>query len=141
MITKNRKAYFEYDIIKEYTAGIVLLGSEVKSIRVCRSSINESFIYVSKGECFIKGVHISRINGALHEENKDRKLLLNKKEIENINSQIKEKGVTAIPIELFIKNGKIKVKIGIGKGKKLYNKKESIKEKDIKRQIHRELKM
>jgi len=137
----NRKARYEYHIIKEYTAGIQLFGSEVKSIRNNDASISESFAYISDGEAFIKGMHIGQLKGSsrAHEELRDKKLLLNRKEILNIAKNLTERGVTLVPIEIFDLEGKIKLKIAIAKGKKLYDKKEAIKERDIKIQTQKEL--
>lgn len=142
MHIQNRKAYYEYQIIKEYTAGICLVGSEVKSIRDSNINFKDSYIYIHNNEVFIKQMFISKYKQAIHtnhEEVRDRKLLLTKKEIRSIKELISETGITCIPLNLHLVNGKIKVKIAIAKGKKLYNKRESIKEKDIKIQTQREL--
>ena len=142
MHIQNRKAYYEYQIIKEYTAGICLVGSEVKSIRDSNINFKDSYIYIHNNEVFIKQMFISKYKQAIHtnhEEVRDRKLLLTKKEIRSIKELISETGIACIPLNLHLANGKIKVKIAIAKGKKLYNKRESIKEKDIKIQTQREL--
>lgn len=138
----NRKAYRDYQIIREYTAGICLIGSEVKSIRNSNVNITDSFVYIHNSEIFIKGMFISKYTQATHtnhEELRDRKLLLNKKEIRNIKESLSKPGITCIPLNLHLSNGKIKVDIAIAKGKKLWDKKESIREKDIKLQTQREL--
>jgi SsrA-binding protein len=137
----NRKARFEYNIIKEYTAGIQLFGSEVKSIRNNDASISESFACILNGEIYVKGMHIGQFKGAsrTHEELRDKKLLLNRKEIQSIAKNLTERGITLIPLEIFDLGGKIKLKVAIAKGKKLYDKKEALKERDIKIQTRQEL--
>jgi SsrA-binding protein len=138
MIISNRKAYFEYHIIKEFDAGIMLVGSEVKSIMNNDASISEAYIYSQNNELFIKGMYINKYTDASlnnHVETRDRKLLLNKKEIREIIKETENTGITIIPLGVFIKNRKIKLKIAISKGKKLYDKRNSIKERDIKREI------
>lgn len=137
----NRKAYYEYHILKEYTAGIQLFGSEVRSTRNNDASISESFIYIAGNEVFVKGMRIGALKGAsiAHNETRDKKLLLNRKEISSMLKNLTERGVTIIPIELFDLEGKIKLKIALAKGKKLYDKKEAIKERDIKIQTQKEL--
>jgi len=141
MIINNKKAYYEYHIIEEYEAGIVLLGSEVKSIRQSNVTLNDSFIYIRYGEVWIKNLKVSRYKQAhfmeKHDENHDKKLLLTKRQIQKIEKSLHDKGITCIPLSIFIKNNRIKVKIGIVKGKKLYDKRESIKKKDIERDIQR----
>lgn len=142
MHIQNRKARFEYHILKEYTAGISLLGSEVKSLRNSDANINDSFVYISNSEIFIKGMYISKYKQAVHtnhEEVRDRKLLLKKKEIRYIAEQLQQPGYTCIPINVHDVNGKIKLTIAVAKGKKLWDKKESIRENDIKIQTQREL--
>ena len=142
MNIRNRKAFYEYSIIKEYNAGICLMGSEVKSIRNSEASISEAFVYISNSEIFIKGMFVNKYKQAVHanhEEVRDRKLLLNKKEIRQISEQLKMPGFTCIPLNVHDANGKIKLTIAIAKGKKLWDKKESIREKDIKLQTQREL--
>jgi len=137
----NRKARYEYHILREYTAGIQLFGSEVRSIRNNDASISESFAYVSDGEAYIKGMHIGRLKNSSrdHEELRDKKLLLNRKEIQNIAKNLTERGVTLVPLEIFDLDGKIKLKVAIAKGKRLYDKKDAIKERDIKIQTHQAL--
>lgn len=126
----NKKAYFNYTILDEYTAGIVLNGPEVKAIRDSKLSFNDSYCLINNGEIFVRSMHIS-IDG---EPVRDRKLLLHKKEIERINKVVKEKGLTVVPLAVFVnETGLIKVKIGVAKGKKNYDKRESIKERDLKR--------
>ena len=140
-ITNNRKAFYEYHILEEFDAGIVLLGSEVKSIRMGNVTISDSFIYIKDGEVWVKNLKVSRYKQAhrleIHDENRDKKLLLTKKQIDKIGKNLQDAGITCIPLSIFIKNNKIKVKIGIAKGKKLYDKRNSIKERDIKRDLQR----
>ncbi len=143
MIVNNRKAYYEYKIHDEYICGIILLGGEVKSIRMGNVTIKDSFIYLKDNEVWLKNMIVSRYKSShpltKHDENRDKKLLLNKKEIERIESKLKESGTTAIPLSIFIQNNKIKIKIGLATGKKLWNKREDIKKKDIEREIKRGL--
>ena len=143
MHIQNRKARFEYHILKEYVAGLQLFGSEVKATKDNNASISEAFVYIYNGEAFIKGMHVGKFKGSSrdHEEVRDRKLLLNKKEIQSIAKSITERGITVVPISLFQRDGKIKLRIGVAKGKKLYDKKETIKERDIKIQTQKELKI
>jgi len=136
---QNRKARYDYTLLKEYTAGIVLAGSEVKSLRAGDASIVDSFVYISNDEVFLKGSHIGRYKQLTHEEVRDRKLLLNRKEIRDLQKQVKEKGLTIIPLEVIEQAGKLKLKISVAQGKKTWDKKEALKEKDIKLQTKKEL--
>lgn len=144
LITKNKKAYFEYNILEKHTAGIQLQGSEVKSIRLGKVSIAEAYCFISNGEIFIKGMHIAEHKEAgkhyNHPPLRDKKLLMKKKEILKLFENISEKGLTIVPLEVILSNtGFVKIEIGLGKGKKLYDKRASIKEKDIKRDLDRNL--
>jgi SsrA-binding protein len=134
----NKKAKFEYEFLQTVTCGIQLLGSEVKSIRQGKVSISESYCYINNGEMFIKGMNISDYGyGSFHETTRDRKLLLKKKEIKELDSKLIN-GLTIIPYRLFInEKGLIKVEIVLAKGKKLYDKRESIKKRDIERNIRK----
>ena len=142
-IVNNRKAYFEYHIIEEFEAGIVLLGSEVKSIRMGNVTLTDSFIYLKSGEVWIKNFKVARYKqthlSEKHEDNREKKLLLTKTQIIKISRMMEDKGVTCIPLQVFSKNNKLKVKVGVVKGKKLYDKRQSIKERDIKREMQRGL--
>jgi SsrA-binding protein len=143
-ICVNKKAYFEYNILEKHTAGIQLQGSEVKSIRAGKVSIVEAYCYVKDGELFIKGMHITEHKEGgkhyNHQPLRDRKLLMKKKEIIKLDASLSQKGLTIVPLEVIITNtGFVKVEIGLGKGKHNYDKRESIKEKDIKRDIERNL--
>ncbi len=141
---KNRSAYYEYFIDARYEAGIVLLGTEVKSIRAGRASFNDSYCLVHKGEIWVKNLHIAEYSHGTafnHDPLRDRKLLLQKKEIRKIESRLKEKGYTLVPLRLFLnEKNLVKIEIGLGKGKKLYDKRETIKKKDVEREMKRFLK-
>jgi len=143
IITQNKKAYFEYSILDKYTAGIQLMGTEVKSIKEQKVSISEAFCSIVDGEIFILGMYISdykKIKHTNHAPLRNRKLLLNRKEIDKLSKATKEKGLTIIPLSVFISDtGLIKIDIGLAKGKKTYDKRESIKEKDQKRELDRNI--
>ena len=138
---KNRKAYFEFEIFEKYVAGIKLMGSEIKSIRAGKASIGEGYCYFKKGELWVKKIHIAEYAPAAHyahEPLRDRKLLLTKKEIQKLENKVKEKGLTVIPLRIFInERGYAKLEIGLAKGKKLHDKRESIKRKDAQREMER----
>jgi len=143
-ITKNKKAYFEYQILDKHTAGIKLQGSEVKSIRGGKVSIVEAYCFISNDEIFIKGMHITehKEGGKYNNHNptRDRKLLMKKKEIIKLKENMSQKGLTIVPLEVILTNtGFIKLEIGLAKGKNLYDKRTSLKEKDLKREIERNL--
>ena len=141
IIISNKKAYFEYNIIEKYTCGIVLLGSEVKSIRNGNISIKEAYCFIdSKNEIYIKNCNISlHKEGGKHYNHlplRDRKLLMKKKEILKLDKSLGEKGLTIIPLEVIITNtGFVKVEIGLGKGKHNYDKKQTIKLRDLDRDL------
>jgi SsrA-binding protein len=143
-IYNNRKAYFNFEIGKTYTAGLMLLGGEIKSIRAGEVSIKEAYCYFQKDGLYIKGMYIKpytsrTTTSSSAEPTRLRKLLVNKEEQEKIRKAIDQKGATIVPLELFIgKNGKCKVEIGIAKGKKQHDKRNSIKDKDLKREASRE---
>ena len=139
---KNRKALYDYTISDTYEAGIVLTGTEIKSIRDGKANLKDSYAIIKKGECFILGMHISpydKGNRFNHDEYRTRKLLLHKGEILKIRDKIEIKGYTLVPIKLYFSKNKAKILLGIGKGKKVYDKRESIKEKDINREIKKNL--
>lgn len=142
-ITTNKKAYFEYSVLESFDAGIILIGNEVKSIRRNDVTIADSFVYIKNGELFIKNMKVAKYKQShmldKHDENREKKLLLNRKEINKIEKLIQGVGTTIIPLELFVSKNLIKVKIGVCKGKKLWNKKEDIKSRDIDRDSKREL--
>ncbi|HYD20800.1 MAG TPA: SsrA-binding protein SmpB [Flavipsychrobacter sp.] len=141
---KNKPATFEYAIEDKMTAGIVLTGSEIKSIRNSKVSFNDSYCIFDKGELWIKNLHIADyVNAgyAGHDNVRERKLLLNRKELTKWANKVKEKGLTIVPLAVFInENGFAKVEIGLGKGKKLHDKRETIKNRDIEKEIKRYLK-
>ena len=144
MEIKNRSAYFEYFIDDKYTAGIVLTGTEVKSLRAGKASFNDSYCIFHKGELWIKSFHIAEYKfGTInnHEPLRERKLLLSRKELKKIEAKLKEKGYTLIPLRLFFNEKNIaKVELGLGKGKKLHDKRETIKQRDTEREIKRYIK-
>lgn len=143
MEINNKKAYHDYFILETYEAGIVLQGTEIKSIRVNGANIKDSYAIVKNGEVFLLNMHISHYeqgNIFNHDETRTRKLLLNKKEINKIKDKIDLEGNTLVPLKLYFKNGKAKILIGIAKGKKNYDKRETIKERDIKREIAKDFK-
>jgi len=136
----NKKAYFEFHILKEFEAGIQLFGSEVKSLRNGNANIGDGYCYVWNNEVFIKSIYISKYEESSymnHEERRDRKLLLHKKEIRDIIKLIQDNGTTVIPLELFVRKGRFKLKIGVAKGKKLWDKRQTIKQRESKREIER----
>ncbi len=142
-IVKNKKAFFEYNILERYTAGIELRGSEVKSIKNAKVSLGEAYCFIENGEIFIKNMHVSEHEqgGKANNHNpvRDRKLLLKKKEIINLNDDVKQKGLTIIPLEVILTStGLIKLSIGLAKGKKLYDKRETTKLRDLDRESKRE---
>ena len=142
-ITINRKASFEYELIDKYEAGMVLKGTEVKSIRENRVNIKESYIRIKNNEIFIIGMNISEYSHhgyASHSPTRERKLLLNRKEIAKIKQEVDEKGKTLVPIKLYFKNGIIKIQFAIAKGRKNRDKRDYKKDKEIKREIDRRLK-
>jgi SsrA-binding protein len=140
----NKKAGFEYELIDKFTAGIQLLGSEIKSIRAGKASIKESYCLFVKGELWVRNMDISiyaqaSINN--HEPKRDRKLLLNKIELRKIRKKIDQKGLSIVPTRLYISDrGYAKLNIALAKGKKIYDKRESLKNKDTKREIDRGMK-
>ena len=139
---KNRKASFEYQFIDKYVAGIMLLGTEIKSIRNNQANISDAHCVFMEEELFVKNLHIAEYSHggkSNHEPKRARKLLLNRQELNKMIGKVKEKGMSIIPIRLFINDqGKAKLEIALAKGKKIYDKRESIKEKDQKRDIARE---
>lgn len=136
----NRKASFDYTFIEKYTAGVVLLGSEVKSIRESKVSMVDAFCYFSNGELILKGLNVTPgLNAFQHEPLREKKLLLKKRELKKMESNI-DKGISIIPVRIFLsERGLIKIEIALAKGKKTWDKKESTKERDIKRETDREL--
>lgn len=139
----NKKAKFDYFIEEEFEAGIVLTGTEIKSIRNGSCNIKDCYGIIRKGEIYLLNMFVGQYkegNIFNHEETRDRKLLLHKKEIKKISQMIEVQGLTIVPLKLYFKDNKLKVLIGICRGKKNYDKRESIKERDIKRDVERNLK-
>ncbi len=144
MSINNKAAYHEYFIEQTYTAGMVLTGTEVKSLRDGKASFNDAYCFFQKGELFIKSLHISEYKlGTIynHLPTQERKLLLTKKELKKLESKIKEKGYTIVPLKIFFnENGFAKLEIGLGKGKKLHDKRETIKQRENERDLRRYVK-
>ncbi|MCI9434690.1 MAG: SsrA-binding protein SmpB [Bacilli bacterium] len=139
----NRKANYDYQILETIEAGLVLKGTEIKSIRDGKANLKDSYAIVKNNEVFILNMHISQYkegNVFNHEETRTRKLLLNKKEIFKLRDSIALNGYTLIPLKLYFKNNKAKILIGIAKGKKNYDKRESIKQRDIDREVKKQYK-
>ncbi len=138
---KNKRAKFDYEWLDTYTAGLQLVGTEVKSIRMGKASIAEAYCYMTGGELFIKGMNVtewSHGNIFNHDPIRERKLLLSKRELDKIDKALKDQGITVVPTKLFIsENGWIKLNIAVAKGKKNYDKRQSLKEKDAKRDLAR----
>ena len=144
IVANNKKARHDYFIEKIYEAGLVLKGTEVKSIRQGRVNLKESYVIVKDGEVFVFGMHISPYKeGNIFNEDplRTRKLLLNKNEIRKISQDVKLAGSTVVPLRLYFKNGRAKLEIALVKGKKLYDKRESQRERDIKRSLDRKYKI
>ncbi|MCH5342206.1 MAG: SsrA-binding protein SmpB [Acetatifactor sp.] len=144
LIANNKKAYHDYFIDETYEAGVALHGTEVKSMRMGKCSIKESFIRIENGEVFVYGMHVSPYEkGNIF--NKDplriKKLLMHKYEINKLQGKIKEKGYTLVPLQVYFKDGKVKVEVGLARGKKLYDKREDIARKDQKREAEKEFKI
>ena len=144
MEIKNRQAYFEYFFDDKYVAGIMLTGTEVKSLREGKASFTDSYCIFNKGELWIKSFHISEYSHGTvnnHDPVRERKLLLNKRELKKLEAKIKEKGYTIIPLRLFFNEKNLaKLEIGLGKGKKLHDKRETIKQRDTERELKRYIK-
>jgi len=144
LIANNKKAYHEYSVLDTLEAGIVLCGTEVKSLRQNGCSFNNAYIDIEKGEAFLLGLHIKPYEqGNIWNTDPDRtrKLLLHKKEIAKLSGQIAEKGMTLIPLEIYLTDGKVKVKLGVCKGKKLYDKRDDARKKDMQRESERDYKV
>ncbi|MES2276770.1 MAG: SsrA-binding protein SmpB [Bacteroidota bacterium] len=141
---KNKKAYFEYFISDKYVAGIKLLGTEIKSIREGKANLSDSFCTFINGQLYVRNLHISEYTfGSFynHEQKRDRVLLLNKKELKKLETKGEEKGFTIVPLAIFIsERGFAKLEIGLGQGKKLYDKRDTMKERDTKVEMDRAMK-
>ena len=140
---KNRKAYFDYEILEEIETGIVLTGTEIKSIRNSNVNLKDSYAIIRNNEVYLLNMHISEYKeGNIFNQNetRTRKLLLHKKEILKLRDKIELNGNTLIPLKLYFKGNKVKILLGLAKGKKTYDKRETIKERDINRELKKELK-
>jgi len=143
VIVTNRKAWHEYHILDKYEGGIVLYGSEVKAIREGKANIKEAYVRFIGNELFVIGMHIGKYSNegySTHTPVRDRKLLLHKKELLNLRKMVDEKGKTLIPLSLYLKGGRVKVEFGLAQGKKMWDKRKTKMEKDVKRQVDRAMK-
>lgn len=143
LLADNRKAHHDYHILHTYEAGIVLLGTEVKSIREGRVNLRDSFARVEGGEVFIYNIHVSPYSHrgyADHEPTRRRKLLLHKSEIRRLIGKTVERGMTLVPVRMYLKNGRVKVVVGVAKGKKMYDKRETIRRREAERETRRAIK-
>jgi SsrA-binding protein len=143
IVCVNRQARYNYFIDETYEAGLVLLGSEVKSLRDGKANLVDSYAQIRNGEAYLINTHISPYTGANqfnHEPTRARKLLLHAREIERLTSKTKERGLTLIPLKLYFKNGRAKVELGLARGKKLYDKRETLRRKVAQREVERSLK-
>ena len=142
---RNRRATFDYEILDTYCAGIVLYGTEIKSIRLGKASLVDCYCYFDRGELYIRGVNISEYTWGTynnHQPKRDRKLLLNKKELAKLERQLQDNGLTIVGLKLFVnERGFAKINIGLAKGRKNYDKRDYIKEKDAKREMSRAMKV
>lgn len=144
MELKNRQAFYEYFIDDTFSAGMMLLGTEVKSLRAGKCSFNDSYCLLHKGEVFIKSLHIAEYSHGTvnnHDPIRERKLLLNRREIKKIEGKIKEKGYTIIPLKIFFnEKNMVKIEIGLARGKKLHDKRDTIRQRDTEREMKRYIK-
>ena len=143
IITDNRKAYYDYEILDKFEAGLVLAGSEVKSLRDGNVNLKDSYISFKNGEAFLQNAHIGVYKASSynnHHPERLRKLLMHREEIDKIMGKVQEKSLSCVPLKLYFKKGRVKVEIGLGKGKKLHDKRRSIKDKESKRDLQRSLK-
>jgi SsrA-binding protein len=143
-IVVNKKALHDFAIVDQVEAGIVLKGTEVKSIKSGKVSLKDGFCFIKNGEMFLKNVHVDQYpfgNRINHDPLRERKLLLHKNEINKLHAKVREKGYTLVPLNIYERNGKIKLEIGLAKGKRLYNKKEEIRKRDEARDLKRSFKL
>jgi SsrA-binding protein len=137
LIASNKKAFHDYFVLQKAEAGVALTGTEVKSLRDGKANIKDSYVIIKNGEAFLFNAHISPYShGNLqnHEPERNRKLLLHRREIEKLNEQVVEKGLTVVPLRLYFKGGKVKVEIAVVRGKKLYDKRETEKKRELDRE-------
>lgn len=141
---RNKRASFDYEFIEEYNAGLILTGTEIKSVRAGKASLTDSYCYFDKGELWVKGIHIAEYRLGTyynHEEKRERKLLLTRKELRKWERKVKESGLTIIPVKMFLtEKGWAKLHIALARGKKEYDKRESLKLKDAKKDMDRAMK-
>ena len=141
-IARNKKAFFNYEIVEDIEAGLVLRGTEVKSLRAGKLQLVDAYAKIENGEAWLLHAHISEYeNGSIfnHEPQRRRKLLLHKKEISRLAAKVREKGLTVVPLELYFRNGRVKVKLGLCRGKAVHDKRTTIRERDEKRAAERDL--
>ena len=144
MVANNKKAYHDYFIEEKYEAGLELFGTEVKSLRMGKCSIKEAYIDIKNGEAFVRGMNISpyeKGNIFNRDPVRVRKLLMHKQEIRKLDAASEQQGYTIVPLQVYFKNGRAKIEIGLGKGKKLYDKRATVAKKDAKREAQREFKL
>lgn len=142
-LVSNRKAFHDYEILETYEAGLVLMGSEVKSLRNHQGSLQDAYVLVSDHEVILKNASIAPYSQAAmfgHEERRDRRLLLHKKEIAKLIKATQDKGITLIPLGIYVKGGFLKIRFGVARGKKAYDKRQALKEREDKRAIERAMK-
>lgn len=140
IVSTNKKARFEYFILETFEAGLVLKGTEIKSVRSGQISLQEAYVRTNGAEIWLVGAHVAPYEHASayqHDPKRDRKLLMHKKEIHKLFDEVRIKGMTLVPIRVYLKGGKAKLEIGLAKGKKQYDKRESIKERDVERETTR----
>ena len=143
VIATNRKAWHEYHILEKYEGGMVLYGSEVKAIREGKANIKEAYVRFIDNELFTVGMHIGKYSNegySTHNPDRDRKLLLHKRELSKIRKLVEEKGKTLIPLSLYLKHGRVKIEFGLAQGKKMWDKRKTKMDKDVKRQVDRAMK-
>lgn len=143
VVATNRKAYHDYTVLETLEAGLVLSGSEIKSVRESRISLGEAYVKAENGSLWLTGAHIARYDPASymgHEPTRRRRLLLHRKEINRLQAKLKEKGLTLVPLKVYIKERLAKLEIGLGRGKKLYDKRETTMRRDVEWEIERTLK-
>ncbi|MFN3453312.1 MAG: SsrA-binding protein SmpB [Pseudobdellovibrio sp.] len=138
IIQENKQARFDYFITETFEAGLVLTGSEVKSLRAKQIQFKDSYIAFIRDEAFLQNAHIAEYRASSynnHQPERLRKLLLNRKELDTINGSLREKGLTCVPLKIYFKDGRVKLEIGLAKGKKLHDKRETIKKRDVDQQL------
>jgi SsrA-binding protein len=143
LIAQNRKAFHEYQILEKFEGGMVLVGSEVKAIREGKANLKEAYVRFIGHELFVIGMHIGEYSNAgysTHNPVRDRKLLLHRQELNKIKRLVEEKGKTLIPLSLYLKKGRVKIEFGLAQGKKLWDKRKTKQDRDLKRQVDRAIK-